>query len=113
MARARCRWPAAASVIAPSCQSRRRVARRRAPRHSIAPVADDDRLVDLRRAAASGRPRCSVPSRAMPAYDLPPERLERWLERWAGLHGGVASTVVAADAVTLTAADGATVRCEP
>jgi peptide subunit release factor 1 (eRF1) len=49
----------------------------------------------------------------MPAYDLPPERLERWLERWAGLHGGVASTVVAADAVTLTGADGADVRCEP
>jgi len=49
----------------------------------------------------------------MPAYDLPPERLERWLERWAGLHGGVARTVVEPDAVVLTGADGATVRCEP
>jgi peptide subunit release factor 1 (eRF1) len=49
----------------------------------------------------------------MPPYDLLPERLERWLERWAGLHGGVARTVVAADAVTLTGGDGATVRCEP
>jgi peptide subunit release factor 1 (eRF1) len=49
----------------------------------------------------------------MPSYDLPPERLERWLERWAGLHGGVLSTVVAADALTLTGGDGTTVRCEP
>jgi VLRF1 release factor-like protein len=61
----------------------------------------------------AGRGRCSLPSRGMPPYDLPPERLERWLERWAGLHGGVARTVVAPDAVTLTGADGATVRCEP
>jgi peptide subunit release factor 1 (eRF1) len=50
----------------------------------------------------------------MPApYDLPPDRLERWLERWAGLHGGVAATVLEPTAVVLTATDGATVRCEP
>jgi peptide subunit release factor 1 (eRF1) len=49
----------------------------------------------------------------MAAYDVPPERLERWLERWAALHGGVAGTVVGADAVTLAGADGASVRCEP
>jgi peptide subunit release factor 1 (eRF1) len=47
------------------------------------------------------------------AYDLPPERLGRWLERWAALHGGVVHTVVAPAAVTFEGADGATVRCEP
>jgi peptide subunit release factor 1 (eRF1) len=49
----------------------------------------------------------------MTAYDLPPERLERWLERWADAHGGVAGGEADARAVTYTAADGATVRCEP
>jgi VLRF1 release factor-like protein len=49
----------------------------------------------------------------MTAYDLPPERLERWLERWAAEHGGVAGADAEAAAVTFTAPDGATVRCEP
>ena len=49
----------------------------------------------------------------MTAYDLPPERLERWLDRWAQQHGGVARTESQAAAVTFTAPDGATVRCEP
>jgi len=67
--------------------------------------------------AAAGR--SSAPRRgrygpaAMTAYDLPPERLERWLERWAEQHGGVARTDSEAAAVTFTAPDGATVRCEP
>jgi peptide subunit release factor 1 (eRF1) len=47
------------------------------------------------------------------AYDLPPERLGRWLDRWAELHDPVARTVVAAATVTFEGADGATVRCEP
>lgn len=47
------------------------------------------------------------------AYDLPPERLGRWLHRWAERHDPVARTVVAADAVTFAGADGASVRCEP
>jgi peptide subunit release factor 1 (eRF1) len=47
------------------------------------------------------------------AYDVPPERLDRWLARWAERHGGGAATLVEADAVTFTGADGATVRCEP
>jgi peptide subunit release factor 1 (eRF1) len=47
------------------------------------------------------------------AYDLPPERLARWLERWSALHGGVARTTYAADRVTLDAPDGAHVCCEP
>ena len=49
----------------------------------------------------------------MPAYDLPPERLERWLARWGERHGGIAGAHGTPEAVTFTAADGATVRCEP
>ena len=52
----------------------------------------------------------------MPAaerYELPPERLGRWLERWAEAHGGVVSEVAADTIVTFTAADGAVVECEP
>jgi peptide subunit release factor 1 (eRF1) len=46
-------------------------------------------------------------------YDLPPERLGRWLGRWAELHAPVARTVVGAHAVTFHGDDGASVRCEP
>jgi Actinobacteria/chloroflexi VLRF1 release factor len=46
-------------------------------------------------------------------YELPPERLGRWLGRWAELHAPVARTAVVPDAVTFHGADGASVRCEP
>jgi peptide subunit release factor 1 (eRF1) len=47
-------------------------------------------------------------------YELPPERLARWLGRWAELHAPVARTVVAEREVTFFAdGDGARVRCEP
>jgi hypothetical protein len=46
-------------------------------------------------------------------YAIPPERLERWLDRWAERHGGVTRTLLEPDAVTLSGADGAGVRCEP
>ena len=46
-------------------------------------------------------------------YELPPERLGRWLDRWAEAHGGVASTSRSDAVVTYVAADGATVDCEP
>jgi hypothetical protein len=46
-------------------------------------------------------------------YELPPERLGRWLDRWAESHGGVVSTTGSGAVVTLTAADGAVVDCEP
>ena len=46
-------------------------------------------------------------------YELPPERLGRWLERWAEAHGGVAETRADATVVTYVAADGAVVACEP
>jgi Actinobacteria/chloroflexi VLRF1 release factor len=45
-------------------------------------------------------------------YELPPERLGRWLDRWADAHGGVVDT--SGDVVvTYAAADGAVVECEP
>jgi hypothetical protein len=48
-------------------------------------------------------------------YELPPDRLERWLDRWAGAHGGVVGTRADADGTSLTirAADGAAVVCTP
>jgi hypothetical protein len=49
----------------------------------------------------------------MERYELPPERLGRWLDRWADAHGGVAATVAGDAVVTYTAADGAVVECEP
>ncbi len=46
-------------------------------------------------------------------YELPPERLARWLDRWAEAHGGVASRSVDGGVVTLRGGDGAVVACEP
>jgi Actinobacteria/chloroflexi VLRF1 release factor len=46
-------------------------------------------------------------------YELPPERLGRWLERWADAHGGIVETAGSGAVVTLAAADGAVVECEP
>lgn len=45
-------------------------------------------------------------------YDLPPERLPRWLERWAEQHGPVERTEVRPGRVTFVAAGGA-VDCDP
>lgn len=45
------------------------------------------------------------------AVEVAPERVAGWFERFAERHGGVATTVVAAAAVTVTAADGATASC--
>jgi hypothetical protein len=46
-------------------------------------------------------------------YEVPPERLGRWLARWAEAHGGVVSTDAGETIVTYTAQDGAVVECEP
>ena len=46
-------------------------------------------------------------------YDVPPERLERWLRRWADQHAPVARTEVHGGRVTFVAADGAEVECDP
>jgi hypothetical protein len=46
-------------------------------------------------------------------YQLPPERIGRWLDRWAEAHGGVASTTASSVVVTYVAADGAVAECEP
>ncbi len=46
-------------------------------------------------------------------YDIPPERLERWLERWVEGHGEIAEQRTAPERLTLTAADGAVLDCDP
>jgi peptide subunit release factor 1 (eRF1) len=46
-------------------------------------------------------------------YEIPPERLGRWLERWAAEHGGAVSTTTQPGRVTIAAADGTTVTAEP
>jgi hypothetical protein len=46
-------------------------------------------------------------------YELPPERLGRWLDRWAEAHGGIAARRGTGSLLTFTAADGAQLECEP
>ena len=46
-------------------------------------------------------------------YDIPPERLERWLDRWVELHGEIAGRSQGPERLTLTAADGAVLECDP
>jgi hypothetical protein len=48
----------------------------------------------------------------MERYDVPPERLGRWLARWAERHGPVERTEVRPARVTFTAAGGV-VDCDP
>jgi hypothetical protein len=54
-----------------------------------------------------------VAGRSAERYELPPARLERWLERWAASHEPVASTSVSEREVLFAAAVGARVVCEP
>jgi hypothetical protein len=46
------------------------------------------------------------------SYALPPDRLDRWLQRWADAHGGIAETHTDGAIVTFTAVDGQVVDCE-
>jgi hypothetical protein len=46
-------------------------------------------------------------------YELPPARLERWLDRWAAQHAPVASTEIGDEEVTFVAAGGERVVCAP
>jgi VLRF1 release factor-like protein len=46
------------------------------------------------------------------SYDVPPERLGRWLERWAEEHAPVERTEVRRERVTFVGSDGA-VDCDP
>jgi hypothetical protein len=46
-------------------------------------------------------------------YDVPPERLERWLGRWAEQHEGVAAARTGPERITLTGGDGAVLECDP
>ena len=49
----------------------------------------------------------------MERYAIPPDRLGRWLERWAAAHDPVERTEMRAGRATFVAADGAAVDCEP
>jgi hypothetical protein len=46
-------------------------------------------------------------------YEIPPERLERWLARWTDLHGEIAEQRATPERLTLTAADGAVLELDP
>ena len=46
-------------------------------------------------------------------YAIPPERLERWLDRWVERHGEVRDARTGPERLTLTAADGAVLECDP
>jgi hypothetical protein len=46
-------------------------------------------------------------------YELPPERLGRWVERWAQAHGGIAERRGDGARLTFVAADGSRLDCEP
>jgi hypothetical protein len=45
-------------------------------------------------------------------FEIPPERLGRWLQRWAGEHGGVAGAARDETGMRFEAADGATLAAE-
>jgi peptide subunit release factor 1 (eRF1) len=45
-------------------------------------------------------------------FEVPPERLGRWLDRWAAAAGPVQRTVLRPGRVTLTGARGATLECD-
>jgi hypothetical protein len=49
----------------------------------------------------------------MKPIEVPPERLGRWLERWAEEHGGALRTETRPGRITITGADGATVQADP
>lgn len=49
----------------------------------------------------------------MNRFEVPPERLAAWLERWAREHGGGVRTETRPGRVTFTGADGASLVCEP
>jgi len=46
-------------------------------------------------------------------YEIPPERLGRWLERWADEHAPVERTEIRPGLVTFTGAEGAVLEADP
>ena len=46
-------------------------------------------------------------------YEVPPERLERWIDRWIERHGEIAEARTGPERITLTASDGAVLECDP
>ena len=55
----------------------------------------------------------SLPVSGPERYEIPPERLERWLDRWVERHGEIGDVRSLPERVTLTAADGAVLECDP
>jgi hypothetical protein len=52
-------------------------------------------------------------ARVSERFEVPPERLGRWLERWAAEHAPVLRTELAGERVLFAGGDGATLVCEP
>ena len=48
----------------------------------------------------------------MQSFEVPPERLARWLQRWAGEHDGIAAARAETGAVRFTGGDGAGLEAE-
>ena len=46
-------------------------------------------------------------------YEIPPERLGRWLERWAEEHAPVERTEIRPGRVTFAGAEGAVLEADP
>jgi hypothetical protein len=46
-------------------------------------------------------------------YEIPPERLERWIGRWTDRHGEITEAKAAPERLTLTAQDGAVLDLDP
>ena len=90
---------------------RLRGAARRGPRR--APLAPDHHAPDRARRPRVGRSRVHSQRLTEDRYELPPARLERWLDRWAERHENVAWTSVGERDVAFVGADGERVVCEP
>ena len=88
---------------APDRHAPDRARRPRARRSRVHPEAD-------RRLAARTAIRAGLTE---DRYELPPARLERWLDRWAARHENVAWTSVGERDVAFVGADGERVVCEP
>jgi len=71
--------------------------------------------VHLLRPGAARRARHGGRRLSAERYELPPERLGRWLDRWAEAHGGIATWAVddTGAVVTIRGADGSLLACEP
>src|SRR4029450_1826801 len=95
---------------APSAPRLRGAARRGSRR---APLAPGHHAGDRAGRPRVGRPRIPSEELTEERYELPPARLERWLERWAERHENVAWTSVGERDVAFVGADGEGGVCGP